>query len=136
MKNQRSIKFKLYYQNQLFGYEFLTENGWQYCTLELDTDENGNFKRTHLGTIPHYFIQDKNNLVRAEWTGLYDENNQEVYEGDIYNRGGHNLTVEYVEIGSCGGDILGIGFDTEDAYKGKFPHEIIGNKFENQNLLS
>jgi hypothetical protein len=73
-----------------------------------------------------------------QFTGKRDRHGIEIYEGDIlkmpYSK--KNKIVEYGKFFNCGccGDFAGIGFDFEEKEFDKV--EIIGNIYENPELLS
>jgi hypothetical protein len=64
----------------------------------------------------------------AEFTGLADKNNKDIYEGDIDSEG---YVVEFI----CGCFVLYNKDYTVDLYNHSDTIEIIGNIYENQDLL-
>ena len=142
MQSQRLIKFKLYYKNQVFGYEWLDETGWHYYTIELDTDLEDKVLRTHRGVVPHYFTDDKD-LFRAEFTGLKDKNGIEIYEGDtllddhLDEKYQEKYIAQYQQ-NPWSGEFRMKNL-TKDWNHGGVIREyltVIGNKFENPELLN
>ena len=82
----------------------------------------------------------------GQFTGLYDKNGKEIYEGDILTVG-ENLTCEIIYIGNNSddyGDEINCAFHAKvfihnkliplDGYLKKYC-EVIGNTYENQELL-
>lgn len=74
-------------------------------------------------------------IVIQQYTGLKDKNNKEIYEGDIIKTIYHTL--------DCDPKLLVVGWDVTDAMftpeteirNIKFIKEVIGNIFENPELL-
>lgn len=96
-RKTRTIKFRVIYKNQIFGYEILDENGWKNYSLELDTDKNGKILRYNSGVISDSWFQlcpQGGNLIRDQFTGMRDIDGREIYENDIVNK-----WVEFWEFG-------------------------------------
>ena len=87
------------------------------------------------------------NLIVEQFTGLHDKNGKEIYEGDILTVG-ENLTCEIIYIGNNSddyGDEINCAFHAKvfihnkliplDGYLKKYC-EVIGNTYENQELLN
>ena len=117
----RNIKFKLYYQNQVFGYEWLDETGWHHSVIDLVKES--------AGTLPHnWAVNDYKKLVRAQFTGLYDSKNNEIYQGDIVENEKYGKTKNFLV--KWGADKHGWrGIESKSVL-------IIGNQYENPELLN
>ena len=70
-----------------------------------------------------------------EWTGLYDKNGEEIYEGDIFHIGSKKIlyVVEWIDCGLKGRQIKNISWIGLDYWKDDI--EVIGNIYENPELL-
>lgn len=82
------------------------------------------------------------NICKLETVGQYirlnDKNGKEIYEGDILLCGEEKIEVEYLEFSDDGCfSAAGIGYEFGgyNFYEGKLRGEIIGNIFENPQLL-
>ena len=76
----------------------------------------------------------------GQFTGLYDKNGKEIYEGDIFELDDYtNGVVVYLENSGTYG--ISFGYDKEELYTEPFSYydfdemEILGNKFDNPDLL-
>lgn len=74
-----------------------------------------------------------------QFTGLLDKNGKEIYDGDIISRGGNIFTVHF---GKCAFGLSRVDTNGSFAssfefnYEGNETGEIIGNIYENPDLLS
>ena len=70
-----------------------------------------------------------------EWTGLYDKNGEEIYEGDIFHIGSKKIlyVVEWIDCGLKGRQIKNISWIGLDYWKDDI--EVIGNIYENPELI-
>jgi len=77
-------KFRLIFEGEIFGYEYLTEDGWKNYTIELDTNEKGEILRENCGVIDNHWFKNSNFIRRDEFTGFYErKSNKEIYANDV-----------------------------------------------------
>lgn len=124
-----------------------------------DFKKNGDRVRSvqDLWSITTHFYKD---IIPMQFTGLLDKNRKEIYEGDILQRIGRmdifqgtaddipganpiTITEEVVELKVCsnefGSATFGYSINTQRTYSERTKpatYEIIGNKFENPELLN
>ena len=128
---KREIKFEILYDNKVFGYERLTEHGWEWMILELNPSYG---ERWSKGTL-----LDSHKLIRRQFTGLQDKNGKDAYDGDIYKDcNGNTLLLCSNNLGVWA-DLLPeritwIRDFTPELWKQDC--EIIGNPYEHPHLLN
>ena len=108
------------------------------------TDDGMNifFTDTHPPDEPGHLNYLDNRLSLMQFTGLKDKNGKEIYEGDIVKFGTDDKNViefkEYRKVhyghGDCG-EIFIIGFNIGISYGKENEAEILGNIYENPELL-
>ncbi len=88
------------------------------------------------GLFQDYRIEDLNDIVIMQWTGLFDKQGKEIYEGDILLNDdncdtlpGQKFAVKWLPGHFVAGGILGAGDHIGDDC------EVIGNIHENPELL-
>lgn len=95
-------------------------------------DKNNNRMITDCSNFTHYHfgVNYQKDIIFMQFTGLFDKNGKEIYEGDIVSNGIVNLEVHYEWSQFSAGREPGILLSTiaEEV-------EIIGNIYENPNLL-
>lgn len=128
----RQIKFKVWVpeKKKMFSFEEAIMTG-----VDLTSAEGVNYQSPLLSVA---FVDQSGKLIAQQFTGLLDKNNKEIYEGDI---------VKY-DLGEVEGLINKVVWDhfgwriSETNNSACFPltsgldYEIIGNIFENPELLS
>ena len=83
--------------------------------------------------IDYYSQGHPNNYYLMQYTGLHDEKNKEIYEGDIINRPYQDGSYDRKVVKSCDG---GWNPFIDDMTTDKsFRYEVIGNIYENTELL-
>lgn len=136
----REIKFRVY-SNQLNKTVYPNENGWfeysfigknlatQHCRIDLALQMNGN------------------ELEVMQYTGLKDKNGKEIYEGDIVKFIMRQFEGEFLGVVKFEDAMFRVSLvDKEQVkrtniayedftYYNAIKFEVIGNKFENPNLL-
>ena len=91
------------------------------------------YGRTHICTINRGCFNIDPNTV-GQFTGLYDKNGEEIYEGDIYR---YNNPDSINEVSYCMGGGF-VGFDLTPAIHSEnrlLDVEVIGNIYDNPELL-
>lgn len=136
-----TFKFRAIYDNKVFGYERLTENGWEWMVLEINPDTHEIWHKGHL--LNSY------KLIRNQFTGLVSTDEcsmvpKECYFGDIirfYTTDGDERICEvmwYEKEHCIGFKRLSDGFvytqrhfnDSGYFQPSKIQFEIIGNIYE------
>jgi uncharacterized phage protein (TIGR01671 family) len=85
-----------------------------------------------------FCVCDTQQLEYDQYTGLKDKNGKEIYEGDIISNGKHSMDVKFKDIYHQANECWhSVGFSVFDGINedGKPTFEIIGNIYENQELL-
>lgn len=81
-------------------------------------------------------FSEDNNLVLMQFTGLLDKNGKEIFEGDIISFGQNSRRVNWVGAGFWLIDFCGNGIDIEPTFNEIKNWKIIGNIYENPELLT
>ncbi len=131
------IKFQMIEEGKIIGeetcYEWHNGGVWKYC-LYSDSEQI-----IHSGI---YWPKGLNSLTRRQYTGLKDENGKEIYDGDVVNIEEGNFEVCFLEqcwyLRGVSPTSLSFGrlYETwNEARKKNLPYEVIGNIYENKELL-
>lgn len=138
----REFKFRIWDKRtkKMIGYEELVPNDVSFFSLnKLTKLYRQDINYDYFGPNPdeHYPSYYKENLVLMQYTGEKDSDKKEVYEGDIlqwkYPENGDNICVVKWISESEGWDYSGWMFN--DVFNQGGPNKIIGNIFENSDLL-
>lgn len=138
----REIKFKIFYDNKIVGYERLSNTGWEWMALDLNPD---NGERWSNGVFPQ-----NEKYKRYEFTGFTDKNGIEIYEDSVISSKPYipqneseriiSKVVFREDLGRWNAECFGkLEGETDHLYEvNKSPHEteVIGNVYENPELLT
>ena len=147
MKNNREIKFRVIWNNEVYGYEALNDGLWQ------NRLANATFLKDECWFKGVFVFGGKNlkTVIRNQFTGLKDKNNKEIYEGDILNVYDFRLSrkpitkvvIKWLDGGLHAFMKLNDEYPIEEGYTLNHEignthefNEIIGNIFENPKLLT
>lgn len=123
MKN-RPLKFRIW-----DGQKFLNEENHSFYV-----SQSGDL--VHIDTVGEQSLASENNKV-SWWTGFFDKNGREIYEGDVFKGGTYKWwPVEFMN-GSFVASLKGARvYDLwELVYNDNGKPEIIGNIYENPELI-
>ncbi|MES2285805.1 MAG: YopX family protein [Bacteroidota bacterium] len=134
MKN-REIKFDVLHENKPFGIERLNNGRWEWMCFELNPDTGEIWN--------HGVFKNNANLTRRQFTGLKDKNGKDAYQGDFAIINNELCIVNFDTHFICGWEFKSTksgcytfnSICTNFNNKGCQDFEIIGNIYENHNLL-
>lgn len=86
----RQIKFRVIHDGTIIGYEQLTTEGWKWMCPDLNPDSG--LERWILGVFGNH-----SPYKRDRFTGLFDKNEKEIYEGDLISDGQHVWLVVFID---------------------------------------
>lgn len=124
----RTIKFRLVRTHSIVGFERITpdEDGNLHSYWSPDNSLGGWI----LSELPKHDRKD-------QFTGLFDSEGREIYEGDILLDDADGVAYDYVEWSEhFGGWSTGQWFTPRDLVKFSPLHEVAGNIHENPGLLA
>ena len=124
----REIEFRLRIDNKIVGYE-----RWYGGKKMSDGDPTGArpcwlYSKDGKHWDPDYIYHNQ----KDQSTGLKDENEKEIYEGDIISHIGYD---EQSKIEFIDGGFWPTNFDNENGWPELIEVEVIGNIYENSELL-
>ena len=132
----RKLKFRCWNKKKkkwMFGYELPNLGGFSLFG-----------EVTMMGGLNEVSINELDDIIVMQFTGLKDKNGKEIYEGDIlysesWNTNSKNINKYHiVEWGRCGWIARGYNgqIEVEPTLTVKSDFEIIGNIYENPELLN
>jgi hypothetical protein len=84
---KREIKFRVFFNDKLVGYERLSESGWEWMAIDLNPDTGERW-------TPGVFVPGVA-YKRDAFTGLTDKTGKDVYEHDIIHMHVYTYIVRY-----------------------------------------
>ena len=123
-QNKREFKFRVWDKTTKKFLEVDKDNPFRY----IDTSTNALYNLSEIIQYDRFIIQ--------QWTGLKDINNKDIYEGDIFKSKRSKWdVVEFVD-GRFRANLKGARlYDLYELFEENGAPEVIGNVFENKDLL-